>query len=66
MTWAGSVKRKFTERIQFTRNVGKNARMRSQCVPGSLKRAWVRGYSLVPRLFSALCGVSPGSVWGIS
>ena len=43
MTWAESVKREFTERIQFTRNVGKNARMRSQCVPGSLKRAWVRG-----------------------
>ena len=37
MTWAESVKREFTERIQFTRNVGKNARMRSQCVPGSLK-----------------------------
>ena len=34
MTWAESVKREFTERIQFTRNVGKNARMRSQCVPG--------------------------------
>ena len=29
MTWAKSVKREFTERIQFTRNVGKNARMRS-------------------------------------
>ena len=37
MMWAGSVKREFAERIQFTRNVGKNARMRSQCVPGSLK-----------------------------
>ena len=36
MTRAESVKREFTERIQFTRNVGKNARMRSQCVPGSL------------------------------
>ena len=32
MTWAESVKREFTERIQFTRNVGKNARMASQCV----------------------------------
>ena len=39
MTWAESVKREFTERIQFTRNVGKNARMRSQCVPGSLKKS---------------------------
>ena len=39
MMWAESVKREFTERIQFTRNVGKNAPMRSQCVPGSLKRA---------------------------
>ena len=38
MTWAESVKREFTERIQFTRNVGKYARMRSQCVPGSLKK----------------------------
>ena len=41
MMWAGSVKREFTERIQFIRNVGKNG------VPaaGSLKikRAWVRG-----------------------
>ena len=31
MMWAGSVKRESTERIKFTRNVGKNARMRSQC-----------------------------------
>ena len=51
MTWAGSVKWEFTERIQFTRNVGKNARMRSQCVPGSLKRAWVRGYFYIEQLF---------------
>ena len=43
MTWAESVKQEFTERIQFTRNVGKNAHMPSQCVPGSLKRAWVQG-----------------------
>ena len=32
MTWAGSMKREFTERIQFTRNIGKIARMHSQCV----------------------------------
>ena len=51
MTWAGSVKWEFTERIQFTRNVGKNARMRSQCVSGSLKRAWVRGYFYIEQLF---------------
>ena len=38
MTWAESVKREFTERIQFTRNVGKNARMPSQCVRTGLSQ----------------------------
>ena len=49
MTWAGSVKREFTERMHFTRNVGKNARMRSQCVPGLSKEP---GYEVITISFT--------------
>ena len=44
MTWVGFVEREFTERLQFPQILGKNARMLSQCVPGSQARAWGRGY----------------------
>ena len=59
--WAGSVKQEFTARIQFTRNVGKNARMRSQCVPGSLKRAWVRPITSINYRSSPLTTVTVAS-----
>ena len=61
MTWAVSVKPEFTERIQFTRNVGKYVRMRSQCVPGSLKLQKSLGTRLALCLWCTL--YSEGESW---